>query len=327
MNSFGNYEIVDYDLYRGPNALEKFVDKLEVELAEIQADLLSLVEIIMEPGDYITFNETIECHICEKPFIDLAPEVLQQFKEAKYQLLEYKKYEPYMKNDHPKKKNMQKKYQQALSNLNCKVKDHDHISKKYRGLAHNASPEKQIVPKNWLSPNNERLVHDKEVRGRKYTSEEKLLQTLLPKKNYIVYYQVLQIYMKFGMKVTKILDYIEENIRKCKIAKANKEEFEVMHYKLKNNTVFRKQMENVRFKAFKEKITAVHMLKNIFDLDYFGDLFLIKDETKRDLIDKSVCLKLKMYLVLSTDHNPNTPKTEAKFKKDKFKKHGIQKAK
>ncbi|CAG8849951.1 1025_t:CDS:1, partial [Racocetra persica] len=42
-----------------------------------------------------------------------------------------------------------------------------------------------------------------------------------------------------------IKEYIEENIRKCKIAKANRDEFGVMYYKLKNNAVFGKQMENV----------------------------------------------------------------------------------
>ncbi|CAG8838979.1 34711_t:CDS:2, partial [Gigaspora margarita] len=431
MDSFGNYEIVSYDLYRGPNALEKFVDKLEVELAEIQADLSSLAEIIMEPGDYIAFNEAIK---------------------SKYQLLEYKEWEAYMKKDHPKKKDVQKKYQQALSNLNRKVKDHNHISGKYRGPAHDAcnkklqmgafktkvpliyhnfrgydshllievvgrfifdklkcipeniekykamdiiesldgklkkfpltvkyfiekgysldkirlllrkgvflydwtnlwkkfdrtslslpniqsiapdaeigympkvdlevpihlqdffadyslAPKKQIVPKNWLSLYNERLVHNKEVGGGKYTLGEKLLQTLLPKKNYIVHYQALQTYMKFGMKVTKIhgslkfkqspwmKDYIEENIRKRKIAKANKEEFEVMYYKLKNNAVFGKQMKNVRkhirvellhsnqdkklkrlvssplyigFKAFEGGVTAVHILKSTVTLN------------------------------------------------------------
>ncbi|CAI2195000.1 1394_t:CDS:1, partial [Funneliformis geosporum] len=64
-------------------------------------------------------------------------------------------------------------------------------------------------------------------------------------------------YIKFGLKVTKVhgalkfwqslwmKEYIEENIRKCKIAKANGDEFGVMYYKLKNNAVFRKQMENV----------------------------------------------------------------------------------
>ncbi|CAG8846771.1 11802_t:CDS:2, partial [Gigaspora margarita] len=273
------------------------------------------------------------------------------------------------------------------------------------------------------------LAPEKQI---KYTSGEKLLQTLLPKKNYVVHYRALQTYMKFGMKVIKIhgalkfkqslwmKDYIEENIRKHKIAKANKEEFGVMYYKLKNNAVFEKQIENVckhmrvellhsdqdkklkrlvssplyvGFKAFEGGFTAVHMLKStvtlnkpiyvgqaildiskammfnfwysyikprygdkacllytdtdllimwietediykdraerpdIFNLDYSGDLFLMKDETKGDPIGESVCLKPKMYSVFPSGHNPNTPKTEAKFEKDKFKRHGIQKAK
>ena len=119
------------------------------------------------------------------------------------------------------------------------------------------APEKQIVPENWLSLYNERLVKDKEVGNGKYVSGEKLVQTLFTKKNYVVHYRAFQTYMKFGMKVTKIhgalkfrqspwmKDYIEENIRKRKIAKANGDEFGVMYYKLKNNAVFGKQMENV----------------------------------------------------------------------------------
>ncbi|CAI2199802.1 12969_t:CDS:2, partial [Funneliformis geosporum] len=118
--------------------------------------------------------------------------------------------------------------------------------------------EKQIVPENWLSLYNKRLVNDKEVGNGKYVSGEKLLQTHYPKKNYVVYYQALQTYMKFRMKITKIhgalkfrqspwmKNYIEENIRKRKIVKANGDEFGVMYYKLKNNAIFGKQMENVR---------------------------------------------------------------------------------
>ncbi|CAI2199920.1 10089_t:CDS:2, partial [Funneliformis geosporum] len=75
--------------------------------------------------------------------------------------------------------------------------------------------------------------NDKEVGNGKYVSGEKLLQTLYPKKNYVVHYRALQTYMKFGMKITKIH------------AKANEDEFGVMYYKLKNNAVFGKQMENV----------------------------------------------------------------------------------
>ncbi|CAG8764402.1 6761_t:CDS:1, partial [Racocetra persica] len=163
------------------------------------------------------------------------------------------------------------------------------------------APEKQIIPENWLSLYNEILVRDKNVGEGKYVSGEKLVQTLFTKKNYIVHYRALQIYMKFRMKVTKIhstlkfrqslwmKEYIEENIRKCKIAKANEDEFGVVYYKLKNNAVFGKQIENVRkhmrvellrteedkkirhlassplfvgFKQFERGITAVHMLKS-----------------------------------------------------------------
>src|SRR6266540_4658852 len=122
--------------------------------------------------------------------------------------------------------------------------------------------------------------------------------------------------MKFGIKVTKIhsalkfkqspwmKEYIKENIRKHKIAKANGDEFRVIYYKLKNNAIFGKQMENVRkhmkvellqidedkkirrltssllyvgFKTFEGGITAVHMLKGTVTLNksvYVGQAIL-----------------------------------------------------
>ncbi|CAJ0634281.1 10391_t:CDS:2 [Entrophospora sp. SA101] len=147
------------------------------------------------------------------------------------------------------------------------------------------APEKGVVPKNWLSPYNEDLVNDSEIGGGKYVLGEKLLQTLLPKKNYVVHYRALQLYISLGIK---------ENIRKRKIAKASGDEFGVMYYKLKNNAVFGKQMENVRkhmrvellkpeedkklkrltssplyvgFKAFEGGITAIHMLKSQITLN------------------------------------------------------------
>ncbi|CAB4433250.1 unnamed protein product [Rhizophagus irregularis] len=242
------------------------------------------------------------------------------------------------------------------------------------------TPEKQIVPEEWLSLYNERLVHDKEVGGGKYTTGEKLVQTLYPKKNYVVNYRALQLYMKLVIKVTKIhgglkfrqspwmKEYIEENIRKRKIAKATGMSLGLcIIRRLVSSPLF------VGFKVFERGITAVHMLKStvtlnkpiyvgqaildiskammfnfwygyikprygekasllytdtdslimwietediykdraerpdIFDLNYSGDLFLIKDKTKGDPIGKSVCLKPKMYSVLPAGHDPKTP--------------------
>ncbi|GBC35317.2 uncharacterized protein LOC114539624 [Rhizophagus irregularis DAOM 181602=DAOM 197198] len=223
--------------------------------------------------------------------------------------------------------------------------------------------EKQLIPENWLNLYNERLVKDKEVGNGKYVSEEKLVQTLFIKKNYVVHYRAFQTYMKFRMKVTKIHEE-DKKIRR-----------------LVSSPLY------VDFKVFEGGITAVHMLKStvtlnkliyvgqaildisktmmfnfwygyikphyedkacllytntdslimwietediykdqaerpdIFDLNYSGDLFLIKNETKGDPIGESVCLKPKMYSVLPAGHNPKTPNDPDS--EDPKKKHGI----
>ena len=69
MDSFYNYEITSYDVYRGPNALERFVNKLEEELMEIQSDLSFQAEMIMRPGDYMRHNIS-NCWICGNTFPD-----------------------------------------------------------------------------------------------------------------------------------------------------------------------------------------------------------------------------------------------------------------
>ncbi|CAG8653035.1 7049_t:CDS:2, partial [Acaulospora colombiana] len=506
MDSSLNYEVLSYYLYRGPDALEKFVDAIERELLEIQTDLSTPSEIIMEPGDYKAYNEAIECWICKKAFNKPASEISQQLEEAKHRLLECEEWEIYMKKEHPEMKDklladlhptsssasqrisenaklwmsvnfdfwiyftekgysldkirllfqkgvfpydwtnswdkfditrmfndslykssgveiklmtdmdeylmvengirggmtmVSHRYAKA-NNEKCPNYDpskpkswimYEDMNALYSGamtqympteilgkvgpeeipdiqsIAPDAeigymlevdleapinmqdffadyplAPEKQIVPENWLSPYNEKLVHDKEVGGRKYTSGEKLLQTLLPKKNYVIHYYALQTYIKFGMKITKIYgalkfkqsswmkNYIEENIRKRKIAKANKYGFGVMYHKLKSNAVFGKQMENIRkqmkvellrsdqdkkLKRLTEDISKDRAERpDVFDLDYSGDLFLMKDESKGNPIGKSVCLKPKMYSVLPVGHDSKTPETDADFEKE-----------
>ncbi|CAG8485166.1 12040_t:CDS:2 [Cetraspora pellucida] len=161
-------------------------------------------------------------------------------------------------------------------------------------------PKKQIISKNWLSLYNEILVYNKNIKEKKYVSGEKL-------------------------------EYIEKNIRKHKIVKANGDEFGVIYYKLKNNAVFGKQMKNVYTDSLIMQIETEDIYKDraerpdIFDLNYLDDLFLMKNETKGILIEETVCLKPKMYSVLSAEHDPktlNNPNSE-----DPKKKHSIQKAK
>ena len=68
MDSFYNYEITSYDVYRGLNALEKFVAKLEEELLIIQCNLSESAEMIMRPGDFMRHKISTSCWICGKDF-------------------------------------------------------------------------------------------------------------------------------------------------------------------------------------------------------------------------------------------------------------------
>ncbi|CAB5394531.1 unnamed protein product [Rhizophagus irregularis] len=88
---------MSHDLSRGPDALERFVTKIEEEQANIQEDLSVPAEMIMAPEDLKTYNEVTECWICKGPFLKpAAPEVVQKLKKAKHNLLEIKEWETYM---------------------------------------------------------------------------------------------------------------------------------------------------------------------------------------------------------------------------------------
>ena len=117
--------------------------------------------------------------------------------------------------------------------------------------AHNAyplAPENRKVPKEWLSEYQQQLLGTSVV-------VDKLVPNLCHKKKYVVHYRNLQLYMDLGMKLTKIHralqfdqsawmePYIQLN---TELRKKATTDFEKDLYKLMNNSVFGKTMENLR---------------------------------------------------------------------------------
>lgn len=179
------------------------------------------------------------------------------------------------------------------------------------------APEKITVNKNMVS-NFTKKIH-KEL-NMKINDTELLVGTLNNKKNYIIHYKLLKLYMDLGLKLTKIhkiikfsqkpwlKPYIEYNTQKRKEAK---NAFEKDYYKLMINSVYGKTMENVRkhqdikivtdpeklkklvskpsydnIKIFDENCVAVHMKKNKVTLNkpiYIG--FTVLELSKYIMFD------------------------------------------
>jgi len=83
----------------------------------------------------------------------------------------------------------------------------------------------------------------------------KLITTHLPKQNYIIHYRLLQLFLVLGLKVTKIhraVSFTQEPIFREYVTyntikrAATTNESERNYYKLKNNSLYGKCMENVR---------------------------------------------------------------------------------
>ena len=111
-------------------------------------------------------------------------------------------------------------------------------------------PERMEVPKEWLSGYQLGLLGDK-----KYAPCEKLVPNLRNKSQYWVHYRNLKFALRQGLRLTrvhKVLEFEQEAWMEPYIAfntrmrAAVDTEFEKDLYKLKNNAVFGKTMENLR---------------------------------------------------------------------------------
>lgn len=123
---------------------------------------------------------------------------------------------------------------------------------------HNDYPflaEKVKVGRHTISPFTHAL---NDLNERKAGTCEKLVPHLGDRKNYVVHYRTLKQAVRHGLKVTKVhrvlwfkqvawmKQYIDKNTELRKEAKANKDSFKSDFFKLMNNSVFGKTMENVR---------------------------------------------------------------------------------
>ncbi|CAG8586358.1 10657_t:CDS:2, partial [Cetraspora pellucida] len=160
--------------------------------------------------------------------------------------------------------NEQKKYLEKILNtkadakrgyfLNIKahfpLKTHDYLSDLPPAV------ENMAVNKNMLCPHTTELVDN--LDSGCFSATEKLVPHLGPREDYVIHYQELQYYIKLGMivdEVTEILSfdqdnwlapYIAFNTEKRNEAKKAGNTFLSDFFKLKNNAVYGKTMENVR---------------------------------------------------------------------------------
>ena len=118
-------------------------------------------------------------------------------------------------------------------------------------------PEIKNLSENMLS-DYQKYLNDK--LNIKYNStDKKLILDLSPKKNYTVYYKNLESYLKLGAKVTKVhriltfdekpflREYIDLN---TELRKQSKNDLEKDLFKLMNNAIFGKSMENVLNRSY-----------------------------------------------------------------------------
>jgi len=122
----------------------------------------------------------------------------------------------------------------------------------------------------------------------------KLIPNLMNKTNYILYYKNLKYYIKLGLKLTKVHrvlefsqkrwlePYIKFNTEKRTKTIKNKDDIGKDFYKLMNNAVFGKTMENVRNRIDYEITDDINRAKKLTACPRYTSHQIIRSETEND---------------------------------------------
>ena len=130
----------------------------------------------------------------------------------------------------------------------------------------------------------------------KFHEAEKLISNLMNKLNYITYYQNVQLYLQFGLKFKKVhrvmqfkqkpwlKKYIDFNTEKRKVASSP---FEKDFFKLMNNAVYGKTLENVRKRRDVVLVNTEVKVKKLAASPTFLDI--------KDFGENLVCIQRPIY--------------------------------
>ena len=135
---------------------------------------------------------------------------------------------------------------------------------------------------------------------------EKLIPNFYNKKQYVVHHEVLKTYIKYGLKIRKIhggitfhespwmKPYIEKNTKLRMLSKNN---FESDFFKLMNNSVFGKTMENIRNRVDIKLVTTPKQTeKYIYRSNYTGRTAFSDDLVAIHMAKTSIYMNKPKYL-------------------------------